>query len=118
MNHPTVSIDVQQGVWTFNQYQQKTEETAIYPEDEALQYLALGLNGEAGEVAEKVKKWRRDGDDQYIEDVERELGDVLWYLARLADELDVDLRDVANDNLDKLLDRKERDTLTGEGDRR
>lgn len=102
----------------FDDYQSLTMETAIYPEDEGVQYTALGLNGEAGEVAEKVKKWRREGDEQYLEELESELGDVLWYLARLADELDVSLDQVAEENIDKLLDRKARDVLEGQGDDR
>ena len=101
----------------FDHYQDKTAETAIYPEDQALEYLALGLNGEAGEVAEKVKKHIRDG-KELDEDFAKELGDVLWYLARLIDELDADFSDVADANLDKLFDRKDRDKLQGSGDNR
>lgn len=101
----------------FSHYQRQTEETAIYPENRDLEYLALGLNGEAGEVAEKVKKHIRDG-KELDEDFAKELGDVLWYLARLVDELDADLDEVAEQNLDKLLDRKDRDKLQGSGDNR
>ena len=101
----------------FDEYQAATEETAIYPEDQALEYLALGLNGESGEVAEKIKKHIRDG-KEIDEDFAKELGDVLWYLARLIDELDADMSDVADSNLDKLLDRKDRDKLQGSGDNR
>lgn len=99
----------------FDQYQDKTGETAVYPEDSAVNYLALGLNGEAGEVAEKIKKSIRD--DKELE-LEKELGDVLWYLARLADELGYDLSEVAETNLDKLLDRQERGKIHGDGDNR
>ena len=102
----------------FDEYQDATEETAIYPEDIGLIYTTLGLAGESGEIAEKLKKFLREGDDEYIEEMEDELGDVLWYLARAADELDLSLDDVAEKNLDKLLDRKERDVLTGQGDDR
>jgi len=102
----------------FDEYQDATEETAIYPEDIGLIYTTLGLAGESGEIAEKLKKFLREGDDEYIEEMEDELGDVLWYLARVADELDLSLDDVAEKNLDKLLDRKERDVLTGQGDDR
>ena len=102
----------------FDEYQDATEETAIYPKDIGLIYTTLGLAGESGEIAEKLKKFLREGDDEYIEEMEDELGDVLWYLARVADELDLSLDDVAEKNLDKLLDRKERDVLTGQGDDR
>jgi len=101
----------------FDHYQRKTQETAIYPEDKALEYLALGLNGEAGEVAEKVKKHIRDG-KELDEDFAKELGDVPWYLTRLVDELDADMSEVAEANLDKLFDRKERDKIQGSGDNR
>jgi NTP pyrophosphatase (non-canonical NTP hydrolase) len=102
---------------TFNSYQSETEQTVVYDEDSALEYLALGLNGEAGEVAEKIKKHIRDG-KELDEDFAKELGDVLWYLARLTDELGADLGDVAEANLDKLLDRKDRGVIHGEGDDR
>jgi len=108
---------------SFDKYQEKTQETAIYPEDQALEYLALGLNGEAGEVAEKIKKYIR-GDNTKLEtgageeQLARELGDVLWYLTRLVDELDADMGDVAETNLDKLFDRKDRDKIQGSGDNR
>jgi NTP pyrophosphatase (non-canonical NTP hydrolase) len=99
------------------EYQEKTRETAIYPEDEALEYLVLGLNGEAGEVAEKVKKHIRDG-KELDEDFAKELGDVLWYLVRLVDEMDGDMEEVIQSNLDKLFDRKERGKIQGSGDNR
>lgn len=108
-----------------NRYQRATEQTAIHPgsdtpkpDPEAINYLALGLAGESGEVAEKVKKFQREGDEQYLRDLEDELGDVLWYLARLSHELELDLGFIAQNNLDKLLDRQDRDQLTGEGDDR
>jgi len=101
----------------FDEYQSHTEQTAIYPERQALTYLALGLNGEAGEVAEKIKKHIRDG-KELDEDFAHELGDVLWYLTRLVDELGHDLSDIAEGNIDKLLDRQERDKIQGSGDNR
>jgi len=109
--------DAEAPVTDFTHYQDKTSETAIYPDDQALEYLALGLNGEAGEVAEKIKKHIRDG-KELDEDFAKELGDVLWYLTRLVDELDSDMSDVAQANLDKLFDRQERDKLQGSGDNR
>lgn len=112
----------------FTWYQEFTEETAVYPDDHivgpsgtdvdtGLLYTALGLNGEAGEVAEKIKKDIR-GDDEEPLDIGDELGDVLWYLARLCDELDYDFDSVARRNASKLTDRKERDVLKGSGDER
>jgi NTP pyrophosphatase (non-canonical NTP hydrolase) len=81
-------------------------------------FLALALNGEAGELAEDVKKYVRETDESYLDDAKSELGDVLWYIAQLATLLDVSLDDVAEDNLDKLLDRQDRDVLHGDGDER
>lgn len=101
----------------FDSYQDFTESTAIYPEDKALEYVALGLASEAGEFAGKVKKWIRDGkkdDDALVS----ELGDVLWYLARAAAELEVYLSDVAQVNRAKLLDRSARNVIKGSGDNR
>jgi NTP pyrophosphatase (non-canonical NTP hydrolase) len=99
----------------FDRYQEQTRQTAVYPKENAIEYLALGLNGEAGEVAEKVKKQIRDDEDK---DIMSELGDVLWYLTRLTDELGVSMNELAESNLDKLLDRKERGVIHGEGDDR
>lgn len=105
-----------------SEYQKKALETVIYPDkDDNLTYPVLGLNGEAGELAEKLKKYQRDGVDDEAEFRERmadELGDVLWYLAVCADELGYDLEEVARRNVEKLRDRQERDQLKGSGDRR
>lgn len=109
---------------SFFKYQNATRETAVYPhvdtgDIEALSYCALGLVGEAGEVANKIKKLLRDGDTPELRRAARgELGDVLWYLARLADELGVSLSGVAEANLAKLHDRKARGVLGGSGDNR
>lgn len=106
----------------FNTYQWKTHETAIYPKDRDLEYLALGLTSEAGEVAGKVKKIIRDNggviSDSAREDLAAELGDVLWYLAQLSWLLQKDLNAVAQGNLDKLRGRSARGTLIGSGDTR
>ena len=83
-----------------------------------LVYVVLGLSGETGEVVEKLKKAIREDDEYYLEDMEKELGDILWYWARVCEELSASSGDLAQDNLDKLLDRAERDVLTGEGDNR
>lgn len=105
-----------------NSYQQWTLSTAIYPgagtgNDSELSYLALGLNGEAGEVADKIKKHLRDGKLD-IGGIIYELGDVCWYVARLADSLGYSLEDVLAINNAKLESRKTRDVLTGSGDER
>jgi len=106
---------------TLNYYQSSAVDTAIYPKKAELEYLTLGLSGEAGEIANKVKKILR-GDKEFDEvakkDLAAELGDVLWYLAVLADALDVRLSQVATDNIRKLMDRKERNVLKGSGDNR
>lgn len=83
-----------------------------------LLFLTLAMNGEAGELGEKVKKAVREDDDEYLEAVKAEMGDVLWYMAQLATLLDIDLGNVAAHNLDKLYDRDERGMITGEGDHR
>jgi len=105
-----------------NSYQQWTLSTAIYPgagtgNDSELSYLALGLNGEAGEVADKIKKHLRDGKLD-IGGIIYELGDVCWYIARLADSLGYSLEDILAINNAKLESRKTRDVLTGNGDNR
>lgn len=85
-------------------------------------HLVLGLVGEAGEIAEKVKKLVRDkrGDLAQLDrdDMAAELGDVLWYAAVLANFLDISFDDVARRNVDKLADRQRRGVLGGSGDRR
>ncbi|WP_201773490.1 nucleoside triphosphate pyrophosphohydrolase family protein [Marinobacter similis] len=102
-----------------NDYQEKTSETAIYPKDKALEYLALGLVSEAGEVAGKVKKFLR-GDYEVLprEDLEKEMGDVLWYLAQLHEVMGLAMGDSAYFNLKKLNARKQAGTLQGNGDDR
>jgi len=108
-----------------NDYQSKAVTTAVYPKDNALPYLALGLSGEAAEVANKVKKILRgdyDNDPEKAEEalnaISMELGDTLWYIAVLASELDTDLDLIAISNLDKLKARAEANTLKGSGDDR
>ena len=102
---------------TATEYQRSACKTAIFPKELGVQYLALGLTGEAGEVANKVKKIMRDGnfDRQAIAD---EVGDCLWYIAALCRDLNVELKDLADANLRKLYGRKERGTLSGSGDKR
>ncbi len=106
-----------------NQYQQKARTTARYPEvGNNPIYPTLGLSGEAGEVADKVKKVIRDKDGlfdkQTKEAIKLELGDVLWYVSQLSSELGFTLEDVGRSNLEKLASRASRGRLSGEGDLR
>lgn len=98
-------------------YMDTTYFTVDYPRDKALAYLGLGLTGEAGEVADKLKKWIRDEEADW-ESVVDELGDVLWYVAQIAGYLGYDLSEVALRNIKKLEDRKARGVLGGSGDNR
>jgi NTP pyrophosphatase (non-canonical NTP hydrolase) len=106
-----------------NDYQTAALQTAIYPnQGQNFIYPVLGLVGESGEVAEKVKKIIRDGDgvltDPDREKIALEASDVCWYLAVLAYELDYTLEEIMQMNLDKLASRKERGVLSGSGDNR
>lgn len=91
----------------FDEYQMETSKTAVYPKDDALAYLTLGLNGEAGEVAEEVKKsirsghWNEDTEDRIL----KELGDTIWYAAQLCEVLGFSFQEVAETNLQKLRKR-------------
>jgi NTP pyrophosphatase (non-canonical NTP hydrolase) len=91
--------------------------TAIYPKAQSIIYPALGLAGEAGEVAEKVKKWIRDGNLDR-DAIAKELGDVMWYIAAMATDLDLDLDRIADMNIQKLADREMRGKIRGSGDDR
>ena len=106
-----------------SEYQELSRRTATYPgAGDNIVYPTLGLAGEAGEVAEKVKKLLRD--DGGVMSGERrealggELGDVLWYVAQVATEAGLDLEEIAQGNLDKLLSRQQRGVLSGSGDSR
>ena len=104
----------------FNEYQKLARSTAVYPEEHKVVYPALGLCGEAGEVADKIKKTIR-GDSSLVEvtgSIADELGDVLWYLAILADDLEVDLEDIVRNNIDKLQRRMKSNKIKGDGDNR
>ena len=101
---------------TFDEYQEFARSTAIYPEDCKVTYPTLGLCGEAGEVAEKVKKNIRDG--KSLDGVGLELGDVLWYVSALADDLGITLEQVAQWNVDKLQRRMQLNKIKGDGDNR
>jgi len=117
----------------FNSYQEKAKSTAVFPNLAVVDsgfnggvveyiYPALGLVGEAGEVAEKIKKLIRDKggvtSEEDIQTIRKELGDVLWYVAVLSDSFGLTLQEVAQGNLDKLASRKDRNVLKGSGDDR
>ena len=103
------------------QYDDVVRKTKVYPDSAKYIYAALGLASESGEVAGKIKKYvRGDYEDmsEIREKVIDELGDVLWYVAALAIELDTNLEEIKNRNAEKLLARLEKNTIKGEGDNR
>lgn len=106
-----------------NDYQQAALRTARgRDQKDELFHLLLGLCGEAGEIAEKMKKIVRDKQSDFdgidTEDMKKELGDVLWHIAVLADYFDISLEDVATTNVAKLASRLERGVIGGSGDNR
>lgn len=108
---------------SFEEYQNKAWDTAIYPNKGTnIYYPTLGLIGEAGEIANKIKKIMRDDDGiltiEKRNELIAEMGDVLWYLAALATELKTSLNTIAYQNLDKLNNRAKNGTIKGEGDSR
>lgn len=102
----------------FKEYQEFVNSLKVYPEPHAITYPTLGLAGEAGEVAEKVKKWLRGDRELDKAELIKEVGDVLFYVAALADDLGYTLQDVVDANEQKLSSRKERGVLKGSGDNR
>jgi NTP pyrophosphatase (non-canonical NTP hydrolase) len=111
----------------FNDYQKKAITTDAYGGKGDFMSIAfinkvLGLAGEAGEVADKIKKLQRNKDGKINDDdkqeLAKELGDVLWYISAISHYLGVELNDVAEKNLTKLFDRKARDVIKSEGDNR
>ncbi|MBU0614101.1 nucleoside triphosphate pyrophosphohydrolase family protein [Patescibacteria group bacterium] len=107
----------------FQEYQTKSRKTAVYPNlGNNYIYPVLGLCGESGEVAEKVKKLIRDDGGEISEErtemIKKELGDVLWYVAQVATEFKLDLNDIAEENIKKLYSRLERNAIHGDGDER
>lgn len=139
-NVTQLDVDYAVAEGTFKAYQRAATKTAIYPGQGTplgLAYCALKLNGEAGELAEHVGKAMRD--DGLIETephgdftaayfdrltsarmalVVKEVGDVLWYLSAICNEIGCTLEDAAAINLRKLKDRSDRDALQGSGDER
>ena len=107
---------------TLNDYQKEALSTAVYGSGSKIIYPTLGLAGEAGEVADKVKKVLRDNNGEFDEwrkiQIAAEIGDVLWYIAALTNDLGYTLEDIAKLNLGKLKSRRENNTIHGEGDNR
>ena len=106
---------------SMDDFQRGALETAVYPEQLRVIYPALGLAGEAGEVADKVKKvLRGDGplDAERKTAIAMEIGDVMWYCAVLANDIGYGLEEIAGMNYAKLQSRKERGMLSGDGDDR
>lgn len=108
---------------TFDEYQKSALRTARSKDARnELFHLVLGLVGETGEIAEKMKKWVRDqGSDERLvdtDDLKKELGDVLWYVAVLAQYFGISLEEIAAKNVAKLADRQRRNVLSGSGDNR
>ena len=111
----------------FDDYQNRTKKYDFFEPTGSLKDAgciekALGLTGEAGEVADKIKKIIRDKDGKISDEdraaVAKELGDTLWYLAAIARYLDISLSEVAKGNIEKLESRYQRNKLHGEGDNR
>jgi NTP pyrophosphatase (non-canonical NTP hydrolase) len=104
-----------------NDYQEIAIKEAFYKKDDII-YNALGIAGEAGEVADHIKKMLRDDDgiltDNRKDAIKKELGDVLWYIANMASKLNISLEEVALENIRKIQSRKTRGTLHGSGDNR
>lgn len=106
----------------FSQYEVEASRTAVYPQDQGVYYTALGLAGEAGEVANKVKKIMRDDEGllshERAEQIAQELGGVLWYLSECARQIGIPLTSIANGNLVELQSRRDRGVIQGSGDNR
>lgn len=107
---------------TLNEYQKKALETAVYPQEYKITYPSLGMNGEAGEVADKVKKVIRDNGGVFTNEnryeIAKEIGDVLWYCATLANDIGFDLETIGQMNYNKLHSRQVRGVIGGSGDNR
>ena len=107
----------------FNDYQEYVCDLAVYPNKGSNYiYPALGIGGEAGECCDRIKKAQRD-DGGVITDetkalMKKELGDLMWYIAAEAMELEMTLEEIVRTNINKLRDRRERDVLRGSGDNR
>lgn len=104
------------------EYNEFISKTKFYPKRRNIEYPAWGICGEAGEVAEKIKKTIRDNnevfDDERKKAILKELGDVLWYVVATAQDMDYDFEDIIHANMTKVTKRIETNTQHGEGDNR
>jgi NTP pyrophosphatase (non-canonical NTP hydrolase) len=108
---------------TFKEYQELAKKTALYPIiGQSFIYPVLGLAGEAGEMANKIKKIFRDDNGVLTEErkkeISKELGDILWYVAQVSTDLGISLDEVAVANIEMLKSRQERNKIKGDGDNR
>lgn len=103
---------------TFETYHEFVKSMKVYPEEHAIVYPTLGMMGEAGEASEKVKKWLRGDKALDKEQLAMEVGDVLWYISALAEDLGYTLSDLAVMNVVKLSSRRDRGVVKGSGDNR
>lgn len=107
---------------SFDEYQKEAMTFVDYGESLQILYPIIGLSGEAGEVADKVKKVIRDNEGILSKEtsleIAKEIGDVLWYLAVLSEELGYSLSEIARLNIDKLVSRTARNKIHGSGDNR
>lgn len=109
---------------TFNDYQQQALTTNLKKDDRLLELMqqVLGLGDESGEVLALFKKWIRDQNADFdkldVEMIKKELGDILWYIAVVAEDIGLSMDDIAAANIKKLADRKDRGVLRGSGDNR
>jgi NTP pyrophosphatase (non-canonical NTP hydrolase) len=106
-----------------NEYQENAKLTSVYPKEYSIIYPTIGLAGECGEVCEKIKKQIRDKNSDFLnevfkKDIIKELGDVLWYVAILASDLNITMEEIAYTNILKLNERKNNNKINGNGDNR
>ena len=105
-------------IYDMDEYQEKTNETAIYPDMNWMEYLSTGMAGEVGELCSKVAKSFRNDKGIDPEELMLELGDIMWFVAQFAGHLNYELSEIATANIKKLQDRKERGVIRGDGDKR
>jgi NTP pyrophosphatase (non-canonical NTP hydrolase) len=102
---------------TLSEYQEQAYSFAK-PSATSVHYMLLGLQGEVGELSSIYAKWYRDGTDLDIKNVQKEIGDILWFVSGMCSIYAFDLEEIAQLNLDKLTSRKERNVIGGSGDDR